>query len=128
PQRGGGGGGGGGGEENQYPRWLSVQNHLVGMYRRSNASERDRCEQIRPTPSESYGRQCVLIAGTARVFVARHRSAHTSWISSATPQGSLSRSMGGSTSNQNRSSAMPAEMLILPAKAFVFCASTIMTS
>src|SRR5262249_57166052 len=58
----GGGGGGGGAKENQYPRWLSVQNHLVGMYRRSNASERDRCEQIRPTPSESYGRHCVLIA------------------------------------------------------------------
>src|SRR5262245_39278090 len=47
----GGGGGWGGGQENQYPRWLSVQSHLVGMYRRSNASERDRCEQIRPTPS-----------------------------------------------------------------------------
>src|SRR5262249_37113504 len=35
---------------------------------------------------------------------------------------------GGQHFESNRSSAMPAEMLILPAKAFVFCASTIMTS
>ncbi len=50
------------------------------------------------------------------------------WTSPVTLLVLLSRSMADSISNQKKSSAMHGEMLILPAKASVFCASTIMTS